>query len=157
MKIKYKKESSKSSVSELFQIKFKSQKLESAIKSLQAKPHRILKSLFTLRNSIVGNFGFKTDKGEGPFRPFNLIKQSQNELKLDYDDKHFYFWGRLYEDQANHPGVLNCQCEVDFKTKAGKIYFYSIYPFHLLVFKRLLREISRESFKGLMATHPEIQ
>lgn len=109
--------------------------MEAAVK----KKHPLLKTLLKGRNKVLGRWGFKTDLGSGPYGPFDVVYHSLNKLSVHYDDPHFNFYSELINDHQND--TLTCYCAVHFITPKGMMYFWSIYLFHVQVFKAFLRSL----------------
>jgi len=110
-----------------------------------------IENLFKIRNTLVKPFGLKTEKvntsaiensirkGENhPF--FSLVEKSEDENIIRLTDKHLDAYFSVYLDkQDNNETDIYFTTVVNFKNKLGYAYFYTIYPFHHIVVKGIMR------------------
>ena len=109
-------------------------------------------SLFKLRNILVKPFGLKSGKksknvhiediirnGESS-EVMSVAQKSPDETVLLLTDKHLSAYLSVYIEDAE-AGSKNVYATtlVNFHNKLGYIYFYTIYPFHHIVVKQLLK------------------
>jgi len=105
-------------------------------------------NLFKLRNTLVKPFGLKTDDSskladlERCVRTgsesglVSVVDKSPDETILKLTDKHLSAYISVYiEDRKN----IYVTTLVNFHKKLGYIYFYTIYPFHHMVVKSLMK------------------
>jgi len=115
-----------------------------------------LESLYKIRNLMVKPFGLKGGDSRNPAEfekcirsggEYNFVSvpaKSENETVLRLADKHLIAYLSVYIESTD--GVKNVYTTtlVNFNNKLGYIYFYTIYPFHHLVVKKMLKStISR--------------
>lgn len=106
------------------------------------KDRPILKLLLSVRNKLVKKFGFKVEWPNGPYGPFDISFQDEQRFSARYEDPHFSF----YSEFINEEKLLICYAAIHYKTPQGMIYFWSIYFFHVAVFKSLMKELSQTRF-----------
>ncbi|MDU1890864.1 MAG: DUF2867 domain-containing protein [Dysgonomonas sp.] len=111
-----------------------------------------LKALFNIRNSIVRFFGLKTDRADpseferciraGSNYHFTSIPaKSANETIIYLQDKHLSAYLSVYiEDIGTNNKTVYATTLVHFHYWLGYAYFYTIYPFHHLVVKKMLKQ-----------------
>jgi Protein of unknown function (DUF2867). len=109
---------------------------------------RWVKSLMSVRNSLVRIFGLKTDKLNQKeiknFYPvgsrlahFTVLDRNEYEIVLGEDDKHLNFRTSVFIDKANSSIYLSTI--VQFNNIGGKIYFFPVKPFHRFIIKSCLK------------------
>lgn len=152
MKVSYKKEAPESfvppfcaSVVETFSIDGVSVEngtgsLETAVENVLSEPLPVLRRLMGVRNAVVGRLGFvATDNDcDSLYGPFIVDYPVPMKMKASFDDPNFEFYAELILGS----GRLDCHSAVKFKNSLGRVYFYTIYPVHLLVFQFILRKIA---------------
>lgn len=110
--------------------------LKEALDEAVAQERPFLKQLLKLRNLLVKRFGIKTDfSGSTPYGPFDVKFLNDEEVIIKYDDPHFSF----YCEGKNKDNALTFHTSVHFVTPTGMLYFWSIYLFHVQVFKSFIR------------------
>lgn len=117
----------------------KNKTLKSALDLAVQKDRPFLGLLLKLRNMLVKRFGIKTDfSGDSPYGPFDVSfpeSGKEEEVIVKYDDPHFSF----YAEAKNKESALTLHTSVHFKTPTGMVYFWSIYLFHVQVFKSFMK------------------
>jgi len=111
--------------------------LREALERSIKKKRPFLNQLIKLRNLLVKRFGLKTDLGKDPYGPFDVKYVDEDFVIIRYDDPHFSFYG----EGKRGEDALTFHCGVHFKTPTGMIYFWSIYLFHVQVFKSFMRDL----------------
>ena len=113
--------------------------------------------LLVLRNKIVSLFGLKTtpsiNNTEQPdklkFEPgeqaglFRVFDRTNDEIILGENDKHLDFRVSLFlAEYKNNPTqkVINVTTVVIYKNWFGRLYFFSIKPFHRLIIPTTLKK-----------------
>lgn len=150
MKVKYSKSAPtdfkppfKTNVIESFSVQGFTGNLKPIVEKFFSSPLPILGLLLKIRNILVKRFGFKIEKGSGLYGPFDVEFPTPNLMVIKYDEPNFNF----YAEASVKKGILNCYNAVHFKTPQGFLYFWSIYPFHVLIFKSLLHRLRKLSNK----------
>jgi len=110
--------------------------------------------LFTLRNKLLGFFGFKTDMGELDAKPpfiegqkvgfFYLYILGKNEVIMGEDDKHLDFRVSFLTEENK----LIITTAVMFKNKFGKIYFFIVKPFHKIIVAIMVKNMGEKLNAG---------
>lgn len=110
-----------------------------------------INNLFKLRNTLVKPFGLKVDSGKdfqqleecirtgGSFSFISVSDKSPNETVLCLTDKHLTAYLSVNiknNDEKDEVGLITL---VNFHNKLGYIYFYTIYPFHHIVVRKMLK------------------
>ncbi|WP_303012162.1 DUF2867 domain-containing protein [uncultured Bacteroides sp.] len=94
--------------------------------------------LFRLRNWLVKPFGFQ---GGGGFA--GLIKEkSEKEVVFGKSDKHLTFYVLLQcdtPDACTQRQSIRMTTFIKYHNSLGRVYFFFVRPFHVLICKRLLR------------------
>lgn len=99
-----------------------------------------IKSLLQIRNNIVEKFGFKTDFDlDKEFGPFEVEFTSKDEAIIRYEEENFVFYGEILTQTEELRGYF----AVKFKSLKGRIYFYTIFPGHYLIFKYLINNMRK--------------
>lgn len=110
--------------------------------------------LFKIRNFIVKPFGLKSDEGDmskieecirtgGSYSIVSVPDKSENETILCLTDKHLTAYLSVHIDSIAEEKIVSMTTLVNFHNKLGYIYFYTIYPFHHLVVKSMLKNTIR--------------
>lgn len=107
------------------------------------EPFPLIAWAVKLRNGIVGKLGFVTGEDQGPYGPFEVNKIDDENHIIKMEDPNFSFYTQLKREAGTKE--LFCYVGVQFKSIVGRMYFYTIYPFHVLVFKTMLRRMIKLS------------
>lgn len=115
--------------------------LQSAVERTLQEPLPALRRLMDIRNFLVSKLGFVTTSSQqGLYGPFKVHYPDKKKMCASFDDPNFQFYAELIHQSDD----LHCHSAVQFKTALGRIYFYTIYPVHLRVYKFLLRKIANQ-------------
>jgi hypothetical protein len=105
----------------------------------------MIRILLDIRNKIVGLFGLKTDAPKSfdayTIKPKDRLGFLEIEDLSDFfaavrgDDSHLNF--RVELEIKNQQ--LICKTQVQFNNLLGKVYFYSILPFHKIIVPMMLK------------------
>jgi len=94
------------------------------------------KWLFGIRDLIVGIFGLKTSKeiikGQ-TIGFFPIIEQHENEIVFGENDKHLNIRVSVLVDREN--SFIYLTTIVHFNNFFGRLYFFSVKPFHKIIVK----------------------
>jgi hypothetical protein len=107
---------------------------------------RFVKVLMKLRNSLVSVFGLKTGdddklidlsalKAGDRISVFEISELTDHAALIGADDSHLDFRAILKIEE----NILSCTTQVKFNNNLGRVYFFSIKPFHKLVVPALLK------------------
>ncbi len=130
----------RANVTETYITKANPATLRQVLEETVNKKRPVLKSLIGLRNILVKKFGFKVDWPEAPYGPFDISFQNDQSFSARYEDPHFSFYSEFQNDHKTNQ--LKCFAAVHYKTPQGMVYFWSIYLFHVAIFKNLMKELS---------------
>jgi len=124
----------------------KSVTLESCLSSFSFRP-KWVDFLFKLRNILVKPFNLDTstdevtnnnpEKGE-KLGFFDVLERSETEILLNANDKHLEGWFSLQYETDKDKHTVKIVTVVKFHNLMGKIYFYTIKPFHYLIIRDAL-------------------
>lgn len=112
-----------------------------------------IKYLLQTRNYFVSFFGLKTEGGnfqienlkKGDVVGFISVEDLDSKCAIFRgDDKHLNFIVTFEILDT----TLNCSTQVQFNNTFGKIYFYSILPFHKLIIPAIIKNCSRVRLKN---------
>lgn len=105
----------------------------------------VIRVLLEIRNKVVGIFGLKTEAPKSfdayKIKPKDRLGFLEIEDLSDFfaavrgDDSHLNF--RVELEIKNNQ--LSCKTQVQFNNLLGKVYFYSILPFHKIIVPMMLR------------------
>lgn len=110
-------------------------------------------ALFWIRNIMVKPFGLQGDsiskyrsenlviKKDERFAFFKITEIEDNELLLEGTDKHLVAWISLRREKVNSGQTLFISTWVKYYNLPGRIYFFIIRPFHVLIIKSKIRII----------------
>ncbi len=112
--------------------------------------------LMKLRNFLVKPFGVKT--GDGFFEskalsvyalgdkigPWAVYDRSDNEIIMGDKDSHLDFKVSLLLEQKGDNSLLSISTMVFYKSLFGRIYFFVIKPFHMLILRAFVRSIIKK-------------
>lgn len=128
-----------------------------------------LSSLFRLRDLIVKPFGLKggeeknTNKIEQCIRSgstYNFIsipEKSENETVLCLNDKHLKAHLSVYMEQPiENKQKVSIITLVQFHNWLGYAYFYTIYPFHHIVVKKMFEDTLKNLLSSMVRTNDEV-
>ena len=127
----------KANVTETYESDGKFIPIKEGLLSLSKDPPKPLVLALKVRKKKEKNFGFNTKLNQGDFGPFEVEFLHDNKATIYYEESHFLFYGELITLADNFRGHF----AVKFKTLKGRIYFYSIYPGHFLIFKFLIENL----------------
>lgn len=118
-------------------------------------------NLFKLRNWIVKPFGLQQGEGKnvqkfeecvrngGKFSFISISDKSPEETILCLTDKHLTAYLSVYiEDLEDNQRMIYTATLVNFHNKLGYLYFYTIYPFHHIVVKKILESTIKKLLKS---------
>lgn len=127
------------------------------------KPPRWITMFFTLRNGIAGFFGLKTGGKEvdGQRLPdgfklepgerlglFRVFSKSNAEVVIGEDDRHLNFRVSLFfERQTVGEQAIVVSTVVRFNNWFGRFYFLLVRPFHGLIVRTLLKNVTQAILK----------
>jgi len=124
----------------------KSITLESCLSSFSFQP-KWVDFLYKFRNILVKPFGLETStdevtninpqKGE-KLSFFDVLERSETEILMHATDKHLEGWFSLQYEPYRNKHIVMFATVVTFHNLMGRIYFYTIKPFHYLIVKDLL-------------------
>lgn len=112
-----------------------------------------IKHLLQVRNFIVSYLGLKTEGDEfqieklkkGDVVGFVSVEELNSERAVFRgDDKHLNFVVTFETNQT----TLLCSTQVQFNNLFGRVYFYSILPFHKLIIPAMLKSCSKARLKN---------
>lgn len=116
-------------------------------------------NLFKLRNTLVKPFGLKTDNEKdfqqleecirtgGNFGFISVSDKSPHETVLCLTDKHLTAYLSVYVENSNEKNEVSLITLVNSHNKLGYIYFYTIYPFHHIVVRKMLKSTLKKLLK----------
>lgn len=117
--------------------------------------------LFKLRNWIVKPFGLQQGEGKnvqkfeecirtgGELNFISVSDKSPKETILCLTDKHLTAYISVYiEDLEGDERDIYLATLVNFHNKLGYLYFYTIYPFHHFVVKKILERTIKKLLKS---------
>lgn len=122
-------------------------------------PPRFAVVLMALRNKIVQPFGLKTSNQFNPARTnhrmvgiFPLLSESPDAVILGGDDKHldFRIHVSVHEDETGCELTLSTLVSVN--NLFGKMYLFSIMPFHRMLSRHMLGRGLRHSANAALHT-----
>ena len=110
--------------------------------------------LFKIRNKIVSLFGLKNevldiDKIILPFKVgdkvgfFKVFEAYDNEIVVGEDDAHLDFRVSILLDKKKG-NLLSVKTMVNFNNTFGKLYFFLIRPFHIIIVRTIIRNMKRK-------------
>ena len=75
---------------------------------------------------------------------FHIIDRSESEIVMAEDDKHLYFRTSLFVEKINEKSLNNVYLTtlVHFHNFWGRLYFTPVKPFHKLIMKTMLKNLS---------------
>jgi len=124
----------------------KSVTLESCLSLFSFKP-KWVDFLYKLRNLLVKPLGLKTStdeitninpqKGE-KLNFFDVLERSETEILMYANDKHLEGWFSLQCEPGRNKHIVRFVTVVTFHNLMGRIYFYTIKPFHYLIVRDML-------------------
>ncbi|MDR0429924.1 MAG: DUF2867 domain-containing protein [Tannerellaceae bacterium] len=102
-----------------------------------------VKVLMKLRNRIVGVFGLKTERNTPkPETFFTVIENREEEIVMGEDDKHLNFRASIFKDSSER--TLSLITVVHYNNVWGKVYFFSVKPFHKIIMRVLLKRYLKQ-------------
>ena len=105
------------------------------IEEFQKRPPKAILPVVAVRDKIAKLFSLKTANDDA----FRIKEISANEVHIEFTDWHLRYFGRLSLSDKK----LCIHNRIEFIKLFGRLYFYSIFPGHWLVFKLLLREANK--------------
>lgn len=129
----------KADVSETYSARGEFHSAKSGLMKLKATLPWSIKSLLKMRNQLVERFGFETSFEESDFGPFDVNFPKEDLALISFDEPNFSFYGEILTNGQGIDGHF----AVKFKTLKGRIYFYSIFPGHYLIFKYLMSRLEK--------------
>ena len=110
--------------------------------------------LFKIRNKIVSHFGLKNevldiDKIILPFKIgdkvgfFKVFEVYDNEVVVGEDDAHLDFRVSILLNKYKD-NLLSVKTMVNFNNTFGKLYFFLIRPFHIIIVRTIIRNMKRK-------------
>jgi hypothetical protein len=112
--------------------------------------------LFLVRDFVVKWFGLKTAKDLGRSQNklglFTVLAKTDNEIIAGEDDRHLNF--RVVLSLAKTDDKIHCisfRTLVQFNNLLGKIYFIPVKPIHKIIVPLLLRSLTKEISRTLIA------
>ena len=121
----------------------------------------IISSLFWLRNKIVKPFGLKTSNNSDRQKRldefkvetgnalglFCVVDKSPCEVLIGEDDKHLNFRISFFlerRDQSSNEYLFTLSTTVFIKNFFGRLYFFSVKPFHRLIVPGMVKRIVKQ-------------
>lgn len=120
-----------------------------------------IRFMFKLRNILVKPFGL--ERGEGDTNKFveairngtnngmmSVADKTDRETVLSLNDKHLKAYLSVYVEpieQSNQQKVIVITL-VKFHKRLGRVYFYTIYPFHCIIVKQQVKRIVKKMIKS---------
>ncbi len=111
-----------------------------------------VEKLFALRDWMVKPFGIQTGSGRsrgkleeavrtgGSYGFMSVVAKSDTETVISADDKHLKMYFSVKIDDPNDgQKKLTISTIVHFNNWLGYVYFYLIYPFHLLIVPNMVK------------------
>lgn len=118
--------------------------------------------LLTLRNTAVKYFGLRTDNTktrnlkeyyeiEDRAVFFTVINRNENEIVMGEKDNHLDFLTSVYVNNGNNSegSDVSIITIVQFNNCFGKAYFTLIKPFHRIIIKSILKNLSKKGTKSI--------
>ncbi|MFZ6753263.1 DUF2867 domain-containing protein [Undibacterium sp. Dicai25W] len=123
---------------------------EQAARVVFANPPRAVNMLMTLRNKIMHPFGIKAgvdfrDLGLGKIDVFPIISRTENEIVVGGDDKHLNFRIWISIQAGPNGSKVSMSTLVKINNLFGRIYLFTIMPFHKLLSRTMLRRALNKS------------
>ncbi|MEG0889618.1 MAG: DUF2867 domain-containing protein [Bacteroides sp.] len=116
------------------------------------QPEELLKGMFThlpwwidglmkWRNILVKPLGLRGGKFEQHLSEM-ILNQNENEIVWGMNDKHLCFYVSIWCSQrVDTKQTIGITTVVKYNNLLGKIYFFTIKPFHKIIIKSLLKKI----------------
>lgn len=99
--------------------------------------------LMRLRNVLVKPFGLKNDGFERHLSDM-VQGESDREIIIGMDDKHLAFYVSLWcSPEENNSQTVGVTTIVKYNNRLGRVYFFFVRPFHKLIIRNLLNNISK--------------
>lgn len=99
--------------------------------------------LMRVRNVLVKPFGLKNDGFEEHLSDMVQCR-SERETIIGMNDKHLAFYVSLWcSSEEQDSQIVGVTTIVKYNNWLGRIYFFFIRPFHKLIIKNLLNNVSR--------------
>jgi len=112
-----------------------------------------VEGLMLLRNLLVKPFGLQTSNGELPILTiskgkkvsvFEILERTDDEVLLCYTDKHLDACLSVMLTKLHHQHEVTITTTVHYNNNLGRIYFFLIKPFHILIVKTMLIQMIRQ-------------
>ena len=120
-----------------------------------------MENLFKLRHILVKPFGLKAGEGNdtskfeecirsgGSHEVMSVAAKSENETVLRLNDKHLCAYLSVHiRKKEGDTKIVNVSTLVNFHYWLGYVYFYSIYPFHHIVVRQLIKHTLKRISEG---------
>ncbi len=129
----------------------KSITLESCLSSFSFQP-KWADFLYKLRNILVKPFGLETSTDEvtniNPQKGeklgfFDVLERNEAEILMYANDKHLEGWFSLQYEPDGKNNIVRFVTVVTFHNLMGRIYFYTIKPFHYLIVRDMLSRMCK--------------
>lgn len=124
----------KADVLETYQASGHFKSVKEGMEQIKNTPNTFINFLVSIRNAAIKSFGFKTEYSNEGYGPFDVQFLSDDHCSIKYDENNFSFYGEIIKEQLG----IRSHFAVKFHTKRGRLYFYTIFPGHYLIFKYLI-------------------
>ena len=110
-----------------------------------------VKCLVVLRNILVKPFNLQTGTEKSAIITiskgskasiFKVLEMNDDELLLYYEDKHLDACFSIMLNRLHHQNEITASTTVYFHNNLGRIYFFFIKPFHILIIKSMLIRVT---------------
>lgn len=139
-----------------YQAEFRTQRdvsVESMVRYLLNYNPKWVEWLMLLRNLIVKPFGLQTSNGDSPILTiakgkkvsvFEILECTDDEVLLCYTDKHLDACLSVMLTKLHHQHEVTITTIVHYHNNIGRIYFFLIKPFHILIVKTMIIQMIRQ-------------
>ncbi|CAN5324050.1 DUF2867 domain-containing protein [soil metagenome] len=118
---------------------------EQAGRAIFENPPRIAVLLMALRGFVVKRFGLKTERElgavpeQGRIGIFPIVSVAERELVIGLDDKHLDFRIWISVQESSSDARITMTTLIHFNNVFGKLYLFTILPFHILLTRMMLK------------------
>lgn len=114
--------------------------------------------LMGIRNTVVKfvglkGGGYKKDTYVSDYYPvgsravyFTVIDRNENEIIMAENDKHLNFRVSVMLRREGNNAIINLTTLVKFNNFLGRIYFFPVKPFHILIIISLLKRVLKNQY-----------